>query len=454
MSPSNTNGAYRVERDPLGEKRVPADALYGVQTSRALENFRISRLRMHPLLITAFAEIKKAAVQTHVEAGKLERETGEAIERAADEIIGGQWRDAFELDVFQAGAGTSYNMNVNEVVANRALELLGGRRGDYARVNPNDDVNKAQSTNDVMPTAMRITSIRLLRELTGTLDALADSFEAKGTEFADVEKSGRTHLHDAIPMTLGDEFTAYGRNIRRATDRIRALEDSLLEVPLGGTAVGNAVNTYPGYGKQVVERLAEITRVPVRKAENRVQLTQSLGDFVALSGAMRGVAVELNKICNDLRLLSSGPHTGLSEIELPAVQPGSSIMPGKVNPAVAEMMHMVCFHAMGQDAAIAMCGEAGQLEVNVMMPYVAYALLEGMETMTHAATTFDERCVRVIRANRDRCREYRERSVGLAALHNEELGFMGAAELAKRAVETGKTIDELIEEGAAERLEA
>jgi fumarate hydratase class II/aspartate ammonia-lyase len=454
MNPSESNGAYRIERDPVGEKRVPADALYGVQTTRALENFRISRLRMHPLLITAFAEIKKAAVQTHMEAGKVDADMGQAIERAADEIIGGQWRDQFQLDVFQAGAGTSYNMNVNEVIANRALELLGGRRGDYARVNPNDDVNKAQSTNDVMPTAMRVTSVRLLRELTESLEQLADSFAAKAQEFSDVEKSGRTHLHDAVPMTLGEEFEAYGLNIRRAANRLRGMEDSLLEVPLGGTAIGNALNTYPDYGTRAVERLAGITRIPVREAENRIQLTQSLGDFVALSGALRGLAVELNKICNDLRLLSSGPHTGLAEIELPAVQPGSSIMPGKVNPAVAEMMNMVCFHVIGQDAAIAMCGEAGQLEVNITMPYVAYALFEGMDIMAQAARTFDESCVRVIRANRERCQEYRERSVGLAALHNEELGFMGAAELAKQAVETGKTIEELLEEGAGERQEA
>jgi aspartate ammonia-lyase len=454
MTLTNSDGAYRLERDPLGEKRVPADALYGVQTTRALESFRISRLRMHPLLITALAEIKKAAAQTHVEAGKLPADVGEAIARAADEIIGGQWRDQFQLDVFQAGAGTSYNMNVNEVIANRALELLGARRGDYARVNPIDDVNKAQSTNDTMPTAMRVTSVRLLRELTDTLDRLADSFDAKAGEFADVEKSGRTHLHDATPITLGEEFTAYGQNVRRSTNRLRGLEDALLEIPLGGTALGNGVNTYAGYAETVVRRLATITRIPVREADNRIQLTQSLGDFVALSGALRGLAVELSKICNDLRLMSSGPHTGLNEIELPAVQPGSSIMPGKVNPAVAEMLNMVCFHVIGQDGAITMCGEAGQLEINVTMPYVAYALFDGLDIMTQAIRTFDELCVRVIRANRERCREFRERSVGLAALHNEELGYMGAAELAKLAVETGRTVDELVQEAAVEPQEA
>jgi aspartate ammonia-lyase len=454
MTQSNSDGSFRIERDPLGEKRVPADALYGAQTARALESFRVSRLRMHPLLITAFAEIKKAAAQAHLETGKLDSGIGDAIVRAADEIIGGQWRDQFDLDVFQAGAGTSYNMNVNEVIANRALELIRGRRGDYARINPNDDVNKAQSTNDTMPTAIRITSVRLLRALVEALDDLGDAFAAKADEFADVDKSARTHLHDAVPITLGEEMGAYGLNVRRATNRMRALEDSLLEIPLGGTAVGTGVNTYPGYASLVVENLGDITRLPLREAENRIQLTQSLGDFVALSGALRGLVVELGKICNDLRLLSSGPHTGLAEIELPAVQPGSSIMPGKVNPAVAEMLNMVCFHIVGHDTAITMAGEAGQLEINVMMPYVAYALLEGLDVMAQAVRTFDESCVRVIRADRERCREFRERSVGLAALHNEELGFMGAAELAKRAVETGETIDALVEQGAVERQEA
>jgi fumarate hydratase class II/aspartate ammonia-lyase len=454
VSGAERNGAFRVERDPVGEKRVPAEALYGVQTARALENFRIGDLRMHPLLVLSYAEIKKAAAQVNMETSGLDREIGEAIVQAADEVIAGRWSEQFDLDVFQAGAGTSYNMNVNEVVANRALELLGGRRGDYARVNPNDDVNKSQSTNDTMPTAMRVASIRLLRRLKETLDRLAESFEGKAEEFRDVVKAGRTHLHDATPITLGDEFAAYGHNVRRAAARIEGAEDALLEVPLGGTAIGNAVNTKPDYPRMVVERLAAITGLELREAADRVALTQSIGDFVALSGALRGLAVELGKICNDLRLMNSGPHTGLDEIELPAVQPGSSIMPGKVNPAIAEMMNMVCFHVVGHDAAIGMCAEAGQLELNVTMPYVAYALLESLEVMANAVRTLDEKCVRVVKAHREKCREHHDRSVGLAALHNEALGFMGAAKLAERAVETGKAIDELIEEGAGEQLEA
>jgi aspartate ammonia-lyase len=434
---------YRMERDPVGEVRVPADALYGVQTLRALDNFQISRLRVHSSLITAYAEIKKAAAWANVEVGKLDAQTGEVIMRAADEVIGGRHREHFRLDVFQAGAGTSYNMNVNEVIANRALELLGRRRGEYTALHPNDHVNKAQSTNDTMPTAMRIAAVRLMREMVAALDGLAAAFADKAREFAEVVKSGRTHLHDATEMTLGQEFGGYANNLKRATDRIRATEDALLEVPLGGTAIGSGLNAHPDFARLAVAELSRVTGLKLREAEDRFQSQQSLGDFLALSGALRGFAVELNKVTNDVRLLDSGPHTGLYEIELPAVQPGSSIMPGKVNPAMAEMMNMVCFHVIGHDAAVMLCAEAGQLELNVMMPYVAYALLESMEVMTNAARTFDEKCVRLIKAHPDRCREYAERSVGRAAALNEQLGFMGAAEVAKRAIESGRSVEEL-----------
>jgi aspartate ammonia-lyase len=436
----------RVEEDPLGEKQVPEEALYGVQTARALENFRISRLRIHPGLIAAIAAIKKAAAETNVLAGSLEPELGDAIALAAQEVAEGRWSDQFCLDVFQAGAGTSYNMNVNEVVANRALEILGCRRGDHDRLSPNDHVNKSQSTNDVMPTAMRVAAVRLLRGLTGALDRLAESFAARADEFKEVRKSGRTHLHDAVEMTLGQEFAAWGHSVRRAAERLRSTEPHLLEVNLGGTAVGTGLNAKPEYRERVVARLAGIAGLELKEAPDRVQSTQSLGDFMALSGALRGLAVELSKIANDLRLLNSGPHTGLYEIELPALQPGSSIMPGKVNPAVAEMLNMVAFHVIGHDAAIAMAGEAGQLELNVMMPYVAYALLEGLDVMTSAVRTFDEDCVRRIQAHEDRCREYAERSVGQAAKLNEKLGFLGAAQVSERAVDTGKSVPEVLEE--------
>jgi aspartate ammonia-lyase len=443
----SNNNSHRIERDPLGEKQVPNDALFGIQTLRAKETFKISALRMHPELITAFAEIKRAAAEANLRNKQLDENIGNAIITAANEILDGQWRDQFDLDVFQAGAGTSYNMNMNEVIANRALELLGFERGDHERLNPNDHVNKSQSTNDVMPTAMRISAIRLLRKLVSALDTLTASLKEKAKEFKDIQKSGRTHLHDAVPMSLGDEFAAYAFNVERSRDRLQAAEAPLCDVPLGGTAVGTGINTKPRYKETAIEQLEKLTKLPLQKAENAVPLTHSLGDFVAVSAMLRCLAVELSKIANDLRLMNSGPHTGLNEIELPATQPGSSIMPGKVNPGVAEMLNMVCFHVIGNDAAITICGEAGQLELNVMMPYVAYSLLESLDVMRAAVETFDEKCVRVIKAHKEQCATYAERTVGKAALHNEELGFMGAAELAKKAIDTGKSVDEVLAQG-------
>jgi aspartate ammonia-lyase len=448
---SQAEPGFRTERDSLGELPVPAHALYGVQTTRALDNFRVSSLRIHPAFITAYAEIKQAAAETNVRVGKLEPTLGDAIARAAAELAAGQWREHFDLDVFQAGAGTSYNMNVNEVLANRALELIGAARGDHERINPNDHVNTAQSTNDTMPTAIRLASARLLRGLLSALEDLESALKEKAHEYAPLEKSGRTHLHDAVPMTLGREFGGYAGNVRRAASRLRALEPALLEIPLGGTAVGTSLNAHEDFPSIVVECLRAITRLDLRGADDRVQSQQSLGDFVALSGMLRCVAVELSKIANDLRLLSSGPHTGLYEIEIAALQPGSSIMPGKVNPAVAEMLNMVCFHVIGHDAAITMCGEAGQLEVNVMMPYVAYALLESLDVMTHAVRIFSDKCVRLISARPERLQEYAERSVGRAALFNEKLGFLGAAELAKEAEESGRTVEEVAKEKGIKR---
>ena len=437
---------YRTERDPLGEKRVPDDVLYGVQTMRALENFQISRLRMDHSLITAFAEIKKAAAAAHLELGDLDEPIGTAIIHAAEELIEGQWKEEFALDVFQAGAGTSYNMNVNEVIANRALEILGRARGDHEVIEPNDHVNKGQSTNDVMPTAMRIASVRGLRQLVEALRELEKSLAKKADEFAQIEKSGRTHLHDAVPMKLGDEFLAYAENTRRASDRLTSIEESLLEVPLGGTAVGTGTNASPNYAKLAVSKLRDLAGLPLKESKQRVALQQSLGDFMALSAGLSCLAVELSKIANDLRLLNSGPHTGFNEIELAALQPGSSIMPGKVNPAVAEMLNMVSFHVMGHHAAVTHCAQAGQLELNVMMPYVAYALLESLKVMCRAVVTFDEKCVRLIKPHREKMREYAERSVGVAALYNEERGFMGAAELAQKAIDTGKSVKEVVAE--------
>jgi aspartate ammonia-lyase len=437
---------YRIERDPLGEVAVPRGALFGAQTQRALDNFRISSLRIDHSLIIAIAEIKKAAAIANLASHQLTPEIANAIIHAAGEVITGEWRDQFDLDAFQAGAGTSYNMNVNEVIANRALELLGFGRGDYSRLHPNDHVNRSQSTNDVIPTAMRIALIRSVRKLSPAAHSLCASLEKKGGEFGDVIKAGRTHLHDATSMTLGQEFKGYAANLLRSLKRIEDCEETLTEVPLGGTAIGTGVNTHGDFPARVVAALGEISALPLREAPNRIQSQQSLGDFLALSAALRGFAVELNKIANDLRLLDSGPHTGLAEISLPAVQPGSSIMPGKVNPSILETANMACFHIIGHDLAIAMAAEAGQLELNVMMPYVAYALLESLDVLRRTIATVDEKCVRGIEADRERCREYAERSVGQAATLNEKIGFMAAAELAKKAIETGKTVEQLVAE--------
>jgi aspartate ammonia-lyase len=437
---------HRTERDPIGDRDVPLSALYGIQTARALDTFQVSRLRVHPALITAFAEVKKAAAQANAAAGALDERRATAIARAADEVIAGEWRDHFALDAFQAGAGTSYNMNVNEVLANRALEILGYGRGDYGQLHPNDHVNKSQSTNDTMPTAMRMASLRLLADVLVALDGLVEAFEEKATEWAEVRKAGRTHLHDATPMTLGQECAAYAFNLRRAGERLRAMQAPLADVPLGGTAIGTGINTAPGFATAAVAQLAAISGLPLREVPDRIASQQSLGDFVALSGGMRGLAVELGKIANDLRLLSSGPHTGLDEIELPALQPGSSIMPGKVNPVVAEMMNMVCFHVIGHDVAIAMAGEAGQLELNVMLPYVAWALLDGLEVLAHAVATFDRKTVRLMQAHPERCAYFAERTVGAATSLNEELGFLGAAEVAQEAIRSGRTVAEVVAE--------
>jgi aspartate ammonia-lyase len=363
----------------------------------------------------------------------------------------GKLFDEFVVDVIQGGAGTSSNMNANEVIANRALEILGRARGDYAHLNANDQVNKPQSTNDTMPTAIRVAAARLARTLVDAGDGLASALEAKAAEWKDVKKAGRTHLHDATPMTLGQECAAWAFNVRRAIARVGAAQDGLLDLPLGGTAIGTGVNTPPGFAALAVRRLAEITGLPLRESADRIASQQSLGDFVALSGAVRGLAVELSKIANDLRLLSSGPHTGLDEIELPALQPGSSIMPGKVNPVVAEMTNMACFHVIGHDVAITLCGEAGQLELNVMLPYVAYALLESLDVLAAVVRTLDTTTIRGMRAHPERCAEYAARTVGAATMLNETLGFMGAAEVAREAIETGRTVDEVMAERKARR---
>jgi aspartate ammonia-lyase len=365
----------RIERDPLGEKAVPTTALYGIQTLRAAENFPISGLRALPAFIDAVVWIKRSAALVHKRTGRLDARLADAIVQAADEILGGQHRDQFIVDVYQAGAGTSHNMNCNEVLANRANELLGGTRGSYQPVHPNDHVNMAQSTNDVIPTAMRLATLATLPAALSGLDRLADALLAKGEQFDDIVKSGRTHLQDATPIRLGQEFTAYGRTVQRHRQKLESSAEWLRELNIGGTAVGTGLNAEPAYAGLMVEQLEQISGLELRQGQDLVQLMQSMGDVVTVSGALRAYVLDLNKIANDIRLLASGPRTGLAEILLPPVQPGSSIMPGKVNPSIAEMVNQVCYQALGLDTTVALASEAGQLELNVMMPVITHNLL-------------------------------------------------------------------------------
>jgi aspartate ammonia-lyase len=434
----------RMERDPLGDLAVPAGALYGVQTERARQNFQISGLKPLAAFVDAMVWIKKAAALTHKDTGRLDAKVADAIVRAADEVLGGKHRDQFVVDPYQAGAGTSHNMNVNEVLANRANELLGGKRGDYKPVHPNDHVNMAQSTNDTIPTAIRLAALAMLPKLVDALTHLATAFLDRGKAFDGIIKSGRTHLQDATPIRLGQEFTAYGHTVKRNRDRVIGAADWLRDLGIGGTAVGTGLNAEPEYPRLMVKHLKAITGLDLREGKDRVQLMQSLGDAAAFSGAVRTYALDLGKIASDLRLLASGPRTGMAEILLPAVQPGSSIMPGKVNPSVAEMVNMVCFQAMGNDAAIAAAAEAGQLELNVMMPLVAHNLVFTMEILSHASRTFADRCVVGIEADAAMCAHWLERSPALVTALAPKIGYTEAAKLAKEAVAKNVTVRQLV----------
>jgi len=436
----------RKERDALGEVEVPAGALFGAQTERARCNFPISGLRPLPAFVDAVVRIKKAAALAHRETGRLEAALADAIVAAADEVLGGQHRDQFVVDVYQAGAGTSHNMNCNEVLANRANEILGGARGTYLPVHPNDHVNMAQSTNDVIPTAIRLGALSLLPALTTSLDGLAAAFDAKGREFAPIVKSGRTHLQDATPIRLGQEFSAYAGTIRRNARRLERAADDLRDLGIGGTAVGTGLNAEPEYPALMVKHLRAVSGLDLRVGEDRIQLMQSMGDVAAFSGAVRALAIDLNKIANDLRLLASGPRTGLAEIVLPAVQPGSSIMPGKVNPSIAEMVNQVCFQVLGNDTTVAMAAEAGQLELNVMMPVIAHNLLFALSILTNATRVLNERCVAGIKADATMCRHWLEQSPALVTALAPKIGYAEAAKLAKEALAKGVTVRALIEE--------
>jgi len=434
---------FRVERDPLGEKAVPADAYYGVQTARAVDNFPISGLRAQAPLITATVLIKKAAAQANAALGRLDRPLADAIVRAADEVAGGALRDQFVVDVYQAGAGTSHNMNANEVLANRAEELLGGQRGEYARVHPNDHVNMGQSTNDVFPTATRLALLMEHAGLVAAARALAAALGRKADAFAHVLKVGRTHLQDAVPMTLGQEFGGYAACVDRAADDVEYAAGHLRELNLGATAVGTGLNAGDDFTARAVTSLSAVV-AGVKPAVNRFRVTQSMGDVVAYSGALRRLAIEVNKIASDLRLLSSGPRAGLAEIRLPAVQPGSSIMPGKINPSIAEMTNQVCYQVIGCDATVCAAADAGQLELNVMMPVIAWNALHAAAILRAAMATLTTRCIDGIDADEARCRELLDRSTAVATALSPHIGYAATAEIAKESVRTGTSVRDLV----------
>jgi len=437
-------GATRIERDPLGELPVPADALYGIQTERARQNFPISHLQPLAPFVDAVVWIKQAAALVHKQTGRLDPKLADAIVRAADEVLAGQHRHQFVVDPYQAGAGTSHHMNCNEVLANRANELLGGKRGEYKPVHPNDHVNMAQSTNDVIPTAIRLAALAQLPVLLDAMGRLARAFLTQGKAFDRILKSGRTHLQDATPIRLGQEFVAYGHTIERNADRIAQAADALRDLGIGGTAVGTGLNAEPVYPALMVKQLRTITGMELREGKDRVQLMQSMGDPMSFSGALRTYAIDLGKIASDLRLLASGPRTGLAEIVLPPVQPGSSIMPGKVNPSIAEMVNMVCYQALGNDVTIAAAAEAGQLELNVMMPVIAHNLLFTVQILTNASRVFAERCVEGIDADRAQCEYWLERSPALVTALAPKIGYAEAAKLAKEAVAKNVTVRQLV----------
>lgn len=435
---------YRVEKDSIGVKDVPADVYYGVQSLRAAENFPITGLRMHPELIRSLACIKKAAALANREAGLLDVSRADAIVRACDEILAGRLREQFIVDPIQGGAGTSINMNANEVIANRAIELLGGVKGDYALVNPNDHVNCGQSTNDVIPTAGKMATLRLLQKLETELDRLRAAFEDKSREFDHVIKMGRTQMQDAVPIRLGQEFRAYADAVRRDTVRMDKAMDEMRTLNMGGTAIGTGINADETYLRRIVPILSEVSGMELTQASDLIDATQNPDPFVAVSGAVKTCAVTLSKIANDLRLMSSGPRTGFGEINLPARQNGSSIMPGKVNPVIPEVVNQVAFLIIGNDMTVTMASEGGQLELNAFEPIIFYCLFQSIGTLTYAVHTFVDNCVTGITANEERCRELVEGSVGVITALTPHIGYQHAADIAKRAILTGQSVRKLI----------
>ena len=434
----------RTEKDPLGPLPVPSDALYGVQTVRAVQNFPISGVRPLWPLMRSQLWIKKAAALTHRETGRLDARSADAIVRAADEALDRKHDAQFIVDPYQAGAGTSLNMNVNEVLANRANELLGGKRGEYKPVHPNDHVNMAQSTNDTIPTNIRLSILAELPTLVGAFETLRDALAEKGREFDHIVKAGRTHLQDAMPIRLGQEFTAYAGSISRAIRRVQEAADYLRDLGIGGSAVGTGVTVEKEYPELMNKYLKQITGLDLRVGEDRIQLMQSMGDPAAFSATLRGLAIDLSKIASDLRLMVMGPRTGINEIALPAVQPGSSIMPGKINPSIPEMVNQVCFQVIGCDTTVAIAAEHGQLELNVMMPVIGHNILLSMTILTNAARVLAERTVKGITANEEMCSYWVERSAALATALMPHIGYARAAEISKQSVKEGVLIRDLV----------
>ena len=435
---------FRVEKDSIGTKDVPENVYYGVQSLRAAENFHITGLNMHPEIINSLAYIKKAAAITNCEAGLLDKRRTQAIVQACDEILEGKFREDFIVDPIQGGAGTSLNMNANEVIANRAIEILGGKKGDYSVVNPNDHVNCGQSTNDVIPTAGKMTSLRLLKKLKKQLLRLHSALEQKADEFDSVIKMGRTQLQDAVPIRLGQEFKAYSVAILRDLNRMDKAMDEMRTLNMGGTAVGTGLNADESYLRRIVPNLSEISGMDLVQAYDLIDATQNLDSFVAVSGAVKACAVTLSKIANDLRLMSSGPRAGFGEINLPAKQNGSSIMPGKVNPVIPEVVNQVAFNAIGNDMTITMAAEAGQLELNAFEPIIFYCLFQSIDTIAYAVNTFVDNCVIGITANETRCRYFVENSVGIITAICPYVGYQKAAEIAKEAIKTDESVRKLI----------
>lgn len=444
----------RTEHDSLGNVKVPANAYYGAQTTRAIANYPISGLRAHRALIRAYGLLKLACAEVNVKLKTIPARTGRAIARAAQEVAAGKLDREFVVDVYQAGAGVSFHMNTNEVIANRAIELLGGRRGDYRLVHPNDHVNYGQSTNDTFPSAMRLASLLLFRDFYPALEELEKAFAQKAREFDRILKSGRTHLQDAVPIRLGQEFAAYAETLRQAREHIRDNSRLLRGLGIGGSAVGTGLNAHPRFGALVVQRLSQLTRLGLIPARDLRAAMQSQLAMAAVSGALRNLALELIRIANDLRLLASGPLTGLAEISLPALQPGSSIMPGKVNPVMPELLDMVAFQVVGCDTAVALAVQAGQLELNVMMPAMAWNVLHSIEILKNTCRQVARRCVRGIKANRETCERYAYRSPSLATALNPVIGYARAAEIVKKSLASGKAIPEVcLEEGVLTRAQ-